>query len=70
MEDEEMKVMDLTDFIDKAIILSEEVEKDIVNGQQISSETVVALSKFIAAAQPVLAEMALAEIKVDKRNLQ
>lgn len=56
----ETKVVDLTDFIDHAVALAESIEQDIRNGDKITSETVLCLSKFVAISEPVLTAMVAA----------
>lgn len=63
----ETKIIDLADFIDAAVALADSVEKDISNGEKFTSETVLALSKFVTIAEPVLT--AMVEVH-DKTSLQ
>lgn len=63
-----MNVVDMTDFIDAAVALMENVEADIKAGEKYSSGTVLALSNFVAVSVPVLT--AMSAFNKDKDTLQ
>jgi hypothetical protein len=49
----EIKQKDLLKYVDAANMMAATLEMDIKKGRTISSDTVVALSKFIAAAMHI-----------------